>query len=209
MVNHKHKYIYTKIGKSASTSILKMLESVSNRNDYHRRGHFHLADDITNQTKNYFKFSFVRNPWDRTISRYHYIKEKTLKLGKFSNPVRTATFEEFVMEPERFNKPYDWVNRSPNLIRIFKEMSHFENQIDWLTDIDGNFLADYVGKIENLKDDLEEVCSILKIPTPEILHVNKSNHEEYIKYYTNNKMIDAVAKLYERDIKKFNYKFEK
>ena len=110
---------------------------------------------------------------------------------------------------ERFIKPYDWVNRSPNLVRIFKEMNHFENQIDWLTDIDGNFLADYVGKVENLKDDLEQVCSIIKIPTPEILHVNKSNHQEYIKYYTNNKMIDAVAKLYERDIKKFNYKFEK
>ena len=206
MINHKHKYIYTKVAKAGSTSIQKMLKKTSDEKDLAHLGHWHLADDIDEDTKDYFKFTFVRNPWDRAVSYYHYKRKKERQKNKISYFTK-FTFEQFLLEPHRFIKEYNWAKNSPHLEKLIKEVHWYDNQIDWLVNDKGVPLVDYVGKLENLDKEFPIICDRLGIPNVKIMHKNKSNHDVYTKYYTSNEMIEAVEKLWGKDVKLYNYKY--
>jgi len=206
MINHKYKYIYTKVAKAGSTSIQKMLKENSDEKDLSHLGHWHLADDIDEDTKNYFKFTFVRNPWDRAVSYYHY-KKKTEKQNNKISYFTKFTFEQFLLEPHRFIKEYNWAENSPHLEKLVKEVHWNDNQIDWLVNDKGVPLVDYVGKLENLNKEFPMICNRLGMPNVPVKHVNKSSHKHYTKYYTSNEMIEAVEKLWARDIALYNYKY--
>ena len=206
MINHKYKYIYTKIAKAGSTSIQSMLTNISDRKDISHKGHWHLADDIDDVTKDYFKFSFVRNPWDRAVSYYHYKKEKENKYNNQSY-FNKYTFEQFLLEPDKFLKEYAWAENSPHLEKLIKEVHWYDNQIDWLVNDKGVPLVDYVGRLENLKKEMPMICDKLGMPNIDIKYENKSRHKKYTKYYTSNEMIEAVEKLWGKDVKLYNYKF--
>ena len=206
MINHKYKYIYTKVAKAGSTSIQKMLKETSDEKDLTHLGHWHLADDIDEDTKDYFKFTFVRNPWDRAVSYYHYKKKKEKQNNKISYFTK-FTFEQFLLEPHRFIKEYNWAKDSPHLEKLIKEVHWYDNQIDWLVNDKGVPLVDYVGKLENLDKEFPIICDRLGIPNVKIMHKNKSNHDVYTKCYTSNEMIEAVEKLWGKDVKLYNYKF--
>ena len=66
MIDHDNKFIQVKINKCASTTIQHSL----NRNISNWVPHYHLLDqintiekDVLQDSKKYFKFTFVRNPW--------------------------------------------------------------------------------------------------------------------------------------------------
>lgn len=206
MINHKYKYIYTKVAKAGSTSIQKMLKENSDEKDLSHLGHWHLADDIDEDTKDYFKFTFVRNPWDRAVSYYHYKKKKEKKNNKISYFTK-FTFEQFILEPHRFIKEYSWAEDSPHLKKLIKEVHWYDNQIDWLVNDKGVPLVNYVGKLENLDKEFPIICDRLGMPNVPVKHVNKSSHKRYTDYYTSNEMIEAVEKLWGRDVALYNYKY--
>ncbi len=88
----------------------------------------------------YFKFAFVRNPYDRALSAYYYYMQSPwLPLCK---DAREKKFREFLV-------------------------SYFETkpfrQVDYLCSNDGDIIVDYVGKYESLNDDLCFVLNELKI----------------------------------------------
>ena len=68
--------------------------------------------------------------------------------------------------------------------------------------------CDFVGRCENLQNDLNVVCDKIKIkriilPTDTTL-LNTSKHEHYTEYY-DDETIEIVAKRYATDIKQFGY----
>ena len=86
MISHEHKFIFTRVTKTASTSIIDTLfdcrphcDELRLDTSYHWEGdpnHYPLyvtkkiiSEDIF---QNYFKFAFVRNPWDRVVSEDFY-----------------------------------------------------------------------------------------------------------------------------------------
>ena len=75
----------------------------------------------------------------------------------------------------------------------------------WLT-IDGKEVIDYIGKLETMGQDWENICDLLKIPHNKLPVRNKSNHEHYRTYY-NEASIEKVAKRFEWSIRKFGYEF--
>src|SRR5215813_14048351 len=88
MISHKHKFIFVHIPKTAGTSIEEALRDetcqlLRNEWDHTRAPHAplnhltlrELADChilTPAQLKSYFKFCFVRNPWDRLVSEIFY-----------------------------------------------------------------------------------------------------------------------------------------
>ena len=82
---------------------------------------------------------------------------------------------------------------------------HFCKQSKWTHHKNEN-ITDFIGKFENLHKDVKTLEDILGFKNSKIPHINKSNHKYYKDYY-NQKMIDAVAEIYEEDIKNFNYGF--
>ena len=152
----------------------------------------------------YFKFSFVRNPWARLVSEY----SARDRYKKFS-------FKEFVMH--RFPEPDMYTDRYRHVI----------SQYDYLYDINGQLLVDFVGKFENLQNDFSAVCSRLGISDSTLPHRNASGNRKsglkrligkisssrqakkipYTEYY-DDELREHVGQLYAIDIETFEYSFD-
>jgi len=139
----------------------------------------------------YYKFTFVRNPWDRIVSSYFYNLEMGIKKINIDDHDRKKIilygyegFNDYIINhlaesKSRFFLPYDcWIGR------------HKYN---------------FIGKLENFEANMKSVCTDLQIPFKNI-HINKSKHKIYKEYY-NNKAKDIIQDIYKKDIAKFNYSF--
>jgi chondroitin 4-sulfotransferase 11 len=137
----------------------------------------------------YFKFAFVRNPWDRLVSWYHMCVQVQTP-NPFSQYVRehAPTFEAFVMR---------------TTTGMGKRTTY--NQLDYLTDERGVLLVDFVGRYEALDRDFAHVRERLGLSSG-LPHVNRSAHRHYRDYYTD-EMRATVAKRFARDIDCFGYTF--
>jgi hypothetical protein len=127
----------------------------------------------------YFKFGFVRNPWDRELSNYFY-NSKKLK------PPEDISFKE-------------WLNinlRKDGLIE-----NHNIPQCDYLTDVD------YIARFENFEEEVKYIFNRIGVPlSQKIFHYNKTEHKPYWKYYDDADIM-KVHQWYEKDIEMYNYEF--
>ena len=86
MINHNHKFIFTRVTKTGSSTLVHSLKKCGvNMNRVITSAHWNgdlnhiplwfLKKKIpTDKFDSYFKFGFVRNPWDRMVSAYYYIR---------------------------------------------------------------------------------------------------------------------------------------
>ncbi len=132
-----------------------------------------------------FKFCIVRNPWDRLVSLYHYLEYDEL-----------MPFDEFCKEIRNIPPvgPYN-----------VKGLSQANPQVDWIIDKEGEITVNYIGKFENLDQDIKKIFEIIGI-NEELGHFNKTNHKNYREYY-NETTKNIVAEVYKKDIEVFNYEF--
>ena len=141
--------------------------------------------------KNYFKFAFVRNPWDLLVSLYfHYVRINCMHL----------TFEEFLGQTLAIKDPF---SRGDNKYDL-----HYNSltNMDWVADENGNQLVDFIGRFENLQEDFNTICDKIGIPRQELPHKNKTNHKHYTEYY-DDETRDLVEEKYAKDLEYFGYKF--
>lgn len=144
----------------------------------------------------YFKFTFVRNPWDKTLSAYNFLKKGGINHQdrEFNKTilVEFPTFEKFIIEG--FHKD------------IIKNWVHFMPQY-WYVYDGNNLVVDFVGKFENIQQDFDHVRNVLGTGNP-LKHLNetKVNKTHYRKIYTK-EMEEKIAKVYEKDIQLFSYSF--
>ena len=135
-------------------------------------------------------FAFIRNPWDKVVSHYHY-RVQTKQAGLADNPVG---FDAWVKYTYRDNNPLYYDNPR-----------YFMPQINWIADPEGKIIVDFIGRFERINEDFSEVCRRLGIER-QLPHYRKSDHENYRKYYTE-ETIDIVADWFESDIELFDYRF--
>jgi len=82
------------------------------------------------------------------------------------------------------------------------------NQLDYLTNIHGEMLVDFVGKYESFEEDMQYVLRSLGLTGDAVFtHENRSKHKHYSSYY-NEDLKNIVAERYARDIEYFGYMFE-
>jgi hypothetical protein len=139
----------------------------------------YLSEDLFDD---YYKFSFVRNPWDRVVSIYHYLGYD-----------RKFIFGEFVL-----NHLHELLHTYYWFLKPQKEFITTNN----------NIMVDFIGRYENLQSDFDIVCKKLGIEDSALIHKNKSkrNFNEYKAYY-NSTSKDLVYKIYKQDVKLFKYEF--
>ena len=170
------------------------------------KGEFHLQHhDLAHYKKtypdrfdSYFKFSFVRNPWDRMYSQYWYQKH-TVKAdsaqGKFHDWLRKCE--------EAYNDPTGCVfGRNRHAF-----IRHITNQVDWLT-IDDEIGVDFIGKYESLASDFDRMC-VSRQWAIHLPHSNKSlgDKTHYSTFYDDDGR-DFVARMHSADLLTFKYQFE-
>jgi hypothetical protein len=133
--------------------------------------------------ESFFKFAFVRNPFDRFIS---YCAFMTRAQGQFER------------EPKRVMRYYI---ANPQWQHVL-----FEPQHSFVTGPDGELLTDYVGRVEEMQKSYNEIAERIGIATSTLEKVNPSSRRDYREYYDDD-LIDGVAKLYARDLELFDYQF--
>jgi hypothetical protein len=138
----------------------------------------------------YFKFVFVRNPWDWMVSMYHFVLREP-----------DAPRHDEVKALGSFDAWVEWAVSTPNPFP--KGVSGVQS--DMVTDAEGNLLVDFVGAYESLAEDFAEVARILGIPAG-LPHVNQSVHKDYRTYY-NDRTRAIVAERLRADIERFDYSF--
>lgn len=140
---------------------------------------------------NLFKFVIVRNPWDLQVSSFHHIKrEKPEVLAGVD------TFDEFLRVKFDPSREYNY------MLDISAE-----RQWEYLVDLNGEIIVDFIGRYENLLADFQEICQRIGIPCPKLPHERKAvNRKPYREYYTE-ETAAMVAQHYKRDIELLEYEF--
>jgi hypothetical protein len=83
---------------------------------------------------------------------------------------------------------------------------HFRSQWTTVMDKKNNFLPDYIGRFENLRQDFAFVSEKMGSPIRELPHLLKTYRRNYKENY-NEKTIEIVRRRYARDLEMFQYDF--
>lgn len=184
------KIIFIHITKSAGGSVQRAFRINGFEFDFaeeHRTAQQHLEILGKNVFDECFKFSFVRNPWDRMVSIYfyYYIYNRSLDfcptvhvasntdLGSmFSStlPIWDLSFKKWLKafcldtEGNQSGHPVRGAARKTSSNLNVKKF-HF-NQLNWLVSsnaTDNGLLVDYIGRVENIQSDMGYVCDKIGI----------------------------------------------
>jgi len=202
LVSKKYKFIFIHIPKTGGTSIAEpdfksgqgALIGQLGDDDHVQAGHIRavgLRKCMLENWDEYFKFAFVRNPWDRMVSLYHYFLQDPEKADSILGR-QLAQFSDF----------NDFCN---NLDGVELD-SHFDGQISYLIDYEENMLVNYIGRFESIDKDLALICDKVGLSIVQLPHYRKSDHMSYRTYY-DDASIEIVAKKYLSDVHAFKYHF--
>jgi hypothetical protein len=213
MISHKHKCIFVEVPKTGSTSIRAILGKAyiphlnlveiktlmenswtqfGGRTNRIRGALYQLLprerkiDIGRRQFESYFKFGFVRNPWDRVVSLYERTEPIQMK-DKMS-------FDEFV----------EWIQFSS---ATCIHSSPHRYQLDWFLDGSGDMLADFIGRFERLDQDWAVVADKLGITDKTLPHARENPRARHYTEYYNARTRDLIAQKFRVDIEHFGYEF--
>lgn len=189
MLDITKKFIFIHIPKTGGTSITKFLypNFSDERLRTYSKKHFYISDYIKEGVVNldeFFKFAFVRNPYERALSHYFYLAVDRLE------PRYKITYSSF----------YDFARK------IDIKCRYSQPQADCLLDEKGKLCVDFVGKFENLQEDFNFICDKISAPRQKLPHINKTNHKHYSQY-CDDRTLELIQKMYAKDFEYFDYEY--
>lgn len=199
----KAKVVYLEMPKVANTSIKASIFGYQNMEDsitIQVIASEQIIHELGEREKKYFKFTFVRNPFERLVSCYE-SKYKTDRkyLGK---ELEHLWFDYYLFgymsKDEGFDAFVRKVYRIPDYLKDF----HFLPQYKIVYDKQGKCTVDFVGKVENIDEvypKLQEKYGFDDLP-----HMNQSTKKLWMDYYTK-ETARMVYRMYQKDIKAFGY----
>jgi len=196
VINREKGFIFVHVPKTAGNAIecaLPKCDRIKRKKQFRqmvpREKHI-LLKDINKD--GLFAFGFVRNPWDRMVSLYHFRTQKDNQNNKFDQQrLRDYGFEKSLLTGilGENNPPWDQ-----------PELNMTNDAMTWLEG------CDYIGRFESLQKDFDTICNKIGLGKIELDHTNSSRHDNYRKYYTP-EMIEYVAETHKQTIERFGYEF--
>ena len=192
----KKEVIYLNNPKVACSSIKRSI--VGEQPDIHRLPE-HSTEELNSEMKQYYKFTFVRNPYKRLVSCFEdkciqHPDDVCWKYYFLSCVFRVYNFTQFVWRvcllPDCLAEP------------------HFAGQYRLIYDKEDKCLVDFVGKIENITAEYGAICERFNFLPLE--HTNRSasmTGKNWMDYYT---PFTAwlVYRKYKKDFITFGYEDE-
>ena len=184
-----HRCIFIHIPKTAGTSVAEALFNLPSR-------HIPYTEYLRaspRKFRSYFKFAFVRNPWDRLVSTWSFLRK-----GGMNEPDRAwadrhlskySDFDSFVRDGLGRPEVQSWI--------------HFRPQADFILAPDGTVMVDFVGRYERIGEDFSIIARRLGVREALGAH-NHSDHAPFASYFTPTSA-GIVASVYARDIDAFGY----
>lgn len=192
----ENKCVYIHIPKVAGVSISESLFGNQSAGHFPMRVIEHGLGPA--ETRDWFRFAFVRCPWDRVYSGYRFL------LGGGMNEGDELMGERIRRESDGFN---DFVMNWLTPARM-AEYIHFREQFWFVASIDGSVHLDFVGRFEHLAEDYEKLRERLGFGEPlQSLNRTALKKKPLTEVYTE-EAVAKVAKLYARDIAQFDFKFQ-
>ena len=217
LLSRKYNFLFVHIAKTGGTSVRAALQPLRWRDPWyyaqflcsrlsHASGHrigskfprharIIAAQEMLPEAffRQLFKFAFVRNPWDLQVSSYHHIRRERPHLIHHIDD-----FEQFIrwkLDPER---PYQ-----------FHVDTSIQSQLDYLIDLQGRILVDFIGRYENLQQDFQQVCDRLALKPLRLPHKREAQDRkrDYRSYYSD-ELASLVGDYFARDISALDYRFE-
>lgn len=171
----KYHAVYFRVPKVASTSLFMAFTKVDE------------VVKVENYDSSFFKFTFVRNPFDRLASCYrHVIQRGTPEImEKTPGLNRHMSFEHFVDKLMSY--------------KVEDMDIHFRPQYTFIPEN-----PDFVGKFENINEDFLKLCEKIGVRAPELTRENTTDKTRYDQYY-NKMIINKVITIYKKDFELFGY----
>lgn len=139
----------------------------------------------------FYKFAFVRNPWDYLVSMYHFMLSDP-EIPRHAEVKALPGFDAFV----------EWTVQDP--APFPKGITKLQS--DMVTARDGALLVDFIGYYEALHQDFAHICDRTGI-VASLPHLNRSKHRDYRTYYTDRTRA-LVEDHFRPDIDLFAYTFD-
>jgi len=208
IVSHRHRFIFAAVPKTGTHSVRQALREQMGDDDVEQVGLFvnrrfpwanlaavqhghlslgqvrpYLGEDTFGS---YFKFAFVRNPFDRFVSYCAFMLRGN---------------DLFQQQPREVMRHF--LFRDPPEGHIL-----FQPQASLLLDRDGKtLLTDAIGRVEDMQASYDAICARIGIPSRPLARVNGTNRDDYRRYY-DRQLMDGVAARYAVDLDLFGYAFE-
>ena len=215
MIFFKKKIIFVHIPRSGGTTIEKtlwrsefnsdfsfdmddekhLLQGFINkyRNKYQSDGLQHLT--INNiekiyplESKQFFKFSFTRNPFSRIASAYCEIMQYRKDLRDFLVIYKDSSFKKFLQLIKK-NHHTHWMPMN----KFFPKRS-----------------LNFIGKFESFENDLDNLGKLINIEFSKKNFSNSGNFSQeanYLTFYEDKENIELVSEIYQEDLNRFDYNF--
>lgn len=217
LLSNRYNFLYVHIAKTGGTSVRAALKALQWKDPYyiaqfiasrlsHLTGH-RIASKLPRHSKiicaqemlpqdffnGLFKFAFVRNPWDLQVSSYHHLKRERPHL--LQGHESFEAFTRWKLDPER---PYQ-----------YHLDTAITRQTDYLVDLHGKVLTDFVGHYERLQEDFDFICKKIGVATPVLPHKRQATdrQKDYRSYYSD-ELAELVGRYFARDIEILKYRFD-
>jgi hypothetical protein len=138
-----------------------------------------LGPDYQSAPAGYFRFSAVRNPWDRFVSGWKYLES-----------TRERPLLDVLTNLPQAGADYRHLTRPQHAIL-------YEN---------GRLIVDYLIRFESLQQDFDQVCKAIGKPTRRLPHVNQGTRGPYPEYF-DDETRQLFLRHFGKDIELFGYKY--
>ncbi len=192
MISFEHKFIFVHVGRTGGTSFeraagVPVTSDLRTRflgncdfNEKHKNFEYYRTN-YPGEFDSFFKFTIVRNPFDRLVSRWLW-RTTVLKETKW------VDFKQFIETRPISSKYSEFYKLSEK--SIIESVNQF----------------DFIGRFEDIQNTYKFLCHRFKIQECNIPHTNKTILHNYKDYY-NSDTVKLVKKIYHIDLDLFDYDF--
>jgi len=202
IISHRHRFIFFAVPRTATHSLRQALRPHLDAGDWEQQmlsghqvlpvtglaevGHGHVSVGQARRAlpeemwRSYYKFAFVRNPFDRFVSVCAFLNR-----GNPGFAGRETVVMKSLLARPRFRRRV--------LVRPQSQL------------LDGGTGAlDFIGRFESLQEDFDTVCSAVDLPAGALPAVNDSRHRAWTDCY-DAELAAAVAHFYRADFSAYAY----
>ena len=190
-ISHKHKLFFVHIPKNAGTTLIDNL-------DFEQHGHFKYNNNHV--PEGYTTFCVIRHPLDRLVSCYEYARMEESYWHSSSGKSKDGKHPDYDLLKNATMK---------ECLQYLEEgkLKHlgWRPQWWWISDNDNIIRLDYLVRMENLTDGLNNMFKDLRLPTiKETPKVNASKRKPYETYF-DEESLKLAKRIYQSDLKTFQY----
>lgn len=209
MISHRYRCILIHIPRTGGSSIERWIHGGDWWNASPETKHL-LASQAkqiySEYWDDYFKFAFVRNPWDRMVSCLHFSSHFGIEAEQTKNrfgwsqqgAIDFTGYKEMFGYPVTVEHDHRFYERSDLQTSNHQPNRVYQNILDEP--------IDFVGRFETLKEDTKTIQEKIGMEKRFKVHAQRSKRGKYERYY-DEVSCEEVRQLYAGDIEAFGYAY--